>query len=151
MSLIGRLRARGSCVVSAARSGGSSGWRSVCLMAEAVRKHLEHVFGILGVQSRTAALSKLHAFSEKDVHALSTVRRSRQRPCRAGLGGLARTRPIGVLQHTEEHRPKRSVLLAVDRAEGSAIQIAVRSVRSREVFRPLGSRQLSSHVRARKR
>ena len=70
----------------------------------------------------------------------------------AGQGwGLSKDSTARRPAATEEHRPQRSVLLAVDRAEGSAIQIAVRSVRSREVFRPLGSRQLSSHVRARKR
>ena len=37
--------------------------RRLRIQLPTVRKHLEHVFDKLGVQSRTAALSKLHAFS----------------------------------------------------------------------------------------
>jgi DNA-binding CsgD family transcriptional regulator len=37
--------------------------RRLRIQPPTVRKHLEHVFDKLGVQSRTAALSKLHAFS----------------------------------------------------------------------------------------
>ena len=38
--------------------------RRLRIQPPTVRKHLEHVFDKLGVQSRTAALSKLHAFSK---------------------------------------------------------------------------------------
>jgi DNA-binding CsgD family transcriptional regulator/PAS domain-containing protein len=63
---VGMLTARERDVMRCVEEGLSNPEiaRRLWIEPTTVRKHLEHVFHKLGVQSRTAALSKLHGFSE---------------------------------------------------------------------------------------
>jgi DNA-binding CsgD family transcriptional regulator len=55
--------------------------RELWIQPTTVRKHLEHVFDKLGVRSRTAALSKLHGFSEP-----KRIGSGRSRSSSSGMG-----------------------------------------------------------------